>query len=218
MYVDAQGNPTNIPFITGNRLFDQIQAPGYTGAYDPNSMGMLDYLKQISPEYSKGYEKFKGEALRTGPSDWLNMSQMQNRLKEQGSRENAQRESNAATAGSLSKLATQGGLSSGARERAVESGAKNYLGMSQDIARNSDLNDLGLQIQDQTNKVGMLQALPGMEMGRMENWEKAKAADVDNQMKEVERLNKYNMDLYNKRMEAAAAERQARATENSGKK
>jgi len=52
----------------------------------------------------------------------------------------------------------------------------------------------------------------------MENWEKAKAADVDNQQKEIQRLNQYNMDLYNKRMEAAAAERQARATASSGKK
>lgn len=205
-------------YTTGNQLFDQMRTPGYAQAYNPNTMSMLDYLNQINPEYSQGYENFKKEALSKGPSAWLNLSQSKNRLDELTKREGAQRESNATTAGALDKLAMQGGLSSGARERAIESGGKNYLGMSQDISRNADVADLGLQIQDQSNKLNMLSQLPGMEMSRMENWEKAKAADVDNQQKEIQRLNQYNMDLYNKRMEAAAAERQARATASSGKK
>lgn len=206
------------PVKTGNSLYDSIPSPGYHAAYDPKAMSMADYLSSVYGDNSQGYDAFKQEALRSGPSRWLNMSLLQGDLKERTQRENAGREANAATMGSLDKLASTGGLSTGARERAVEAGAKNYLGMSQGLQREGNINDIGLRIQDEGNRMGMLSALPGMEQTRVNTWQTARTNDVQNQLEEANRLNQYNKDLYTARLEAAAAERQANATENSGKK
>lgn len=209
---------TNIPVVTGNYLFDSMKTPEYTQAYDPNTMSMQDYMKSIDDQFSAGYKKYKEEALSDGPSKWLNMSRVGNELKEQTQREGLQRSSNASTAQQLDQLAARGGLSSGARERAAESGGRNYLAMSQDLQRQGNQNDLQLQITDEGNRMQKLQNLPGMEQSRMSMWSGARQQDITNQMNEQQRLNQYNMDLYDKKMSAAAAERQAQATGNSGKK
>lgn len=211
-------NYSNQRVTTGNRLFDMMNAPGYTAAYDPNQMSLTNYLGDLYGQNSEGYNQFKEEALRKGPSSWLNMNLLAGDLQEQTQREGAQRESNAATAGAMDKIASSGGMSSGARERAAESGAKNYLGMSQDLQRQGNMNDLNMRITDEGNRINMMTQLPGMEQNRVSTWEQARQADINNQMQEVSRLNQYNQDLYKSRLEAAAAERQARATENSGKK
>lgn len=190
----------------------------------------IPYTPGYTPEMgdTEGYNKFKSRALSTGPSPWLSMTKYANDLKEMTQREGAKRESNASTSEQLSRLGAQGGITSGARERAGEAGAKNYLGMSQNLTREGNINDLQTDIADQTNKLSMLSQLPGLENQRIQ-------AQVDEnvrrqgynkdvyQTKKDEyqtKKDKYDMEMnrYNAQMQAEAAERQARATENSGKK
>ncbi len=155
------------------------------------------------PEFlqeSEGYNKFKEGAFRKGPSQWLSMTKFKNDAQEADQREGAVRDANASTAQQLSQLASQGGVSSGARERATEAGAKNYLGMSQNLQRQGNMADMDMGIKDEQNRLSMLTQLPGLENQRSQQ------------------KNSYNMDIYKSKMEAAAAERQAQATENAGKK
>lgn len=205
------------PNQTGNSLYDSIQTPGYVQAYDPSTMSQSDYLSSIAPQYDQGFNAFRDQALSKGPSNWLTMSGQGQDLQSQTAKESAQREANASTAQAQDQLAMKGGLSSGARERTVESGQKNLLGMEQDINRTNNQNKLNLGIQDQSNKLSMLGQLPGMENQKQSQWMNAKNADITNQTAETGRLNSYNQNLYDQRMQAAASERQAEATENSGK-
>lgn len=201
---------------TGNALFDSMEIPGYEAAYNPLDMSMTGHMSGLMGTYGGGYKQFKDEAMRKGPSSWYNQSTLRGDLQEVDQREKLGRQIASENAGAMDTLAASGGLSSGARERATESGAKNYIDMSQGLQREGNINDLTLGIQDETNRIGQLGDLQGMEMGLMNTWNTAKSQDIQNALAEAERLNRYNMDLYGKQMDAAAAERQARATENSG--
>lgn len=192
--------------------------PVYTPTYDPNTMSMTAALKELSPEYTKGFNQYRDEALRKGPSRWLNMSMANNALKMQDAREKAKLETAGEAASAMDNLAAMGGISSGARERIQEQGQKNAMSMSQDLTRQGNLADLNMGVQDETNRVGQLQNLTGMEDTKLKEWESAKQTDYTNISNERQRLNDYNMKKYSARMEALAAERQAQATENAGKK
>lgn len=189
----------------------------YAATYDPNTMSMTKNLESLYPQYNRGFNQFREEALRSGPSKWLRMSQTQNDLRQRDSKERGKLEIAANTAGAKNALAASGGLTSGARERASEQGQKNFMSMAQDVGRQDSIADIGMTIQDESNRVGQLAQLPGMEMTHLKEWEGAKEKDINNTMQEQQRLNQYNMDLYKTRMETWAASKQANATENSGK-
>lgn len=189
----------------------------YVQGYDPRTMSMLSDLEELWPQYSKGYDAFKEEALRKGPSQWLNMSRLAADLKTRDQKEKGRQEVAGATAAAKNNLAAGGGLSSGARERAEEQGQKNVMSMSQGLTRENNLNDLNMNIQDEGNRVTQLQALPGMEKENLKMWQTAKGQDVANQTAETGRLNNYNMTKYQADMSAWAGAKQADATANSGK-
>lgn len=192
--------------------------PAYAPTYDANTMSMTDVLKELSPEYTKGFNAYRDEALRKGPSRWLNMSMANNALKMADAREKAKLETAGETASAMDNLAAMGGISSGARERIQEQGQKNAMSMSQDLTRQGNLADLNMGVQDETNRIGQLTNLTGMEDTKLKEWESAKQTDYTNISNERQRLNDYNLKKYQARMEALAAERQAQATENAGKK
>lgn len=194
------------------------QAPAYIPGYDPKSMSMTDALQGYQNQNHKGYDAFAEQAMRKGPSDWLNMSLNKNALEGQTQREQAGRQINASTQGQMDQLASRGGLSSGARERATQGGANNLLNMTQDIRRQGNLNNLGLNIQDQSNRLNMLGQVPGMEQGRINAWGTAKQNDIANQLGETGRQNDYNMGIWNSNNQVRAAQMQAQATANSGSK
>lgn len=171
---------------------DPLSAQGITGD--------AELMEQLYPKFSQGYENFRAEALRKGPSDFLNMSLAQRALQGQDRREKGLQQVGAQTAASQDALAAAGGLSSGARERLQENAQNNVMNMTQGIAREDALADLGLRVQDEQNRVGKLGALSDMERTRMMDWVGAKQREMD------------------RRAEIMAAERSAQAQENSGKK
>lgn len=189
--------------------------PDYAQAYDPKTMSLTDYL---GGKYnSAGYDKFKSEAMRTGPSAWAKLAKMDQDTQAAFKRDQGAGESNAATAQAMDQLASRGGLSSGARERAATEGAKNHLAMSQDIGRQQTLNGMQIGMNDEQNRVQQLSQLPGMEQNQATMWEGAKQQDYANTIAENDRRNKYNSDIYGQQMSAWGANRQAQATERSGK-
>ncbi len=192
--------------------------PTYTPGYDPLSMSAVDEMKRLDPMYTQGFNRLRSEALRKGPSSWLNMSLAQDALKQQDAIEKARQMNASRTAESENRLAASGGLSSGARERVQEQGQNDFMNMNQDLARSGKLADIGMRVSDEQQRVGKLENLTGMEQQKENAWATAKDKDVQNVMNERKRASDFQMDLYKTRMENAAAERQAQATENAGKK
>lgn len=178
----------------------QPTSPGYVVSYDPKTMNLTDYL---SGKYDgSGLQAFKDQAMRKGPSQWATLAGQSNRANESNSRERSAAESNSQTAQANDRLAAAGGLSSGARERNQQEGAKNYLSMSQDLARQGNLNDMQIGMNDEQNRIQQLSSLPGMEMQQAGMFEQAKNADISNTTAENERRNAWNQNLYNQQMQS----------------
>lgn len=203
-------------------------APEYQPAYNPLTMNLNDALsKRLSGiEMNKqGLEKYRSEALRTGPSAWASNEMKRQLAEEAASKQRMGREAAGRTAEGESALAMRGGLTSGARERLQHDATRDYLDMSQNLTRQAGLNQLQVQSQDEQNRVSQLGQLPGMEAAalqpdldkaRMEA--QARAADIANQVGEGNRRNDYNQTTYGQQMQAWGANRTAQATENAGKK
>jgi hypothetical protein len=212
-FIQSQASPflqPQAPTFSG-----QPQAPTFNPLFD-----MTAIQKQLDaiPTDMSGINAYRAEALRTGPSAWANLSKISSAAQQANQREASLREAAAQTAGEEDRLASSGGLSSGARERAAEAGGKNYLNMSQDLTRQGNLNDLQIGINDETNRVQQLGALPGMENTAMQPLFQKASILTNAQQAQNKALNDWNSNLYNQQMTAWAANQQANATANSGKK
>lgn len=201
--------------------------PQYQQVYDPSmalTPGLDERLNGIQMDKS-GLNAFRDQALRKGPSSWATLAKKDQAAQAANAREKGAREIRGQTAQAEDALASRGGLSSGARERTAQEGAKNYLAMSQDTARQENLNDLQIGMNDEQNRIQQLGMLPGMEyqaiqpdLQKSSMWEQARQADLANTTAENDRRNQWNQILYQQQMQSWAANRQAQATENSGKK
>lgn len=204
--------------------------PGYRSSYDPLTMNMTPEIeKRLAGidlgNLNKGVDAFREMAMRKGPSSWsLLANQQQDQLMNQ-LRERAVDEGAGATAGALDRIAQTGGLTSGARERAIEGGAKARIASSQDAGRQNALNKLQIGVNDQQNKIQQLGMLPGIEQQalapqfqKQSIWQNAADQNINRVIAANQEANRFNENKYNKQMDAWAADKQATATENAGKK
>lgn len=191
-------------------IYDQLglaAPPAYTPLYDPSSINAI-------PVDLSGISAYRQQAMRTGPSAWANLAKISNSAQEADQKEQGQKSVAGQTASAENQIASSGGLSSGARERAAEGGATNYLDMSQNLQRQGNLNDLQVGINDEQNRIQQLGALPGLESQAIQPlFQKANMTSQNNQA-----LNSYNMNNWNQQNQAIAANNQANATANAGKK
>lgn len=191
------------------------QQPNFNPLFDMSSV--QNQLNAIPTDMS-GINKYRSEALRTGPSTWANLSKVSNAAQEANQKEAAIRQSASQTAGAEDAIASSGGLSSGARERAQEGGAKNAMDMNQDLTRQGNLNDMQIGINDETNRIQQLGALPGMENTAMQPLFQKASILTNAQQAQNQALNSWNENAYNQQMQAWASNKQANATANAGKK
>lgn len=218
----AQGKDANGDYIVPDRPGRPDYTPGYGGVgMTPELQALLDKL-QMDP---RGLNKFREEALRKGPSAWATLARRDQLARESDSRERGTKEVAAHTAGALDQLAARGGLSSGARERVASSGAHDYLAMSQDLARQGNLNSLQIGMNDEQNRMQQLQALPGMEIQAMQPgiqkatmWGQARQFDQSQAAAEAARKSQFEMMKYQEEMKDRYATMQANATLHGGKK
>lgn len=157
-----------------------------------------DYAMNNYPKYNATYDP-KSMDMTGTISGWLPTAHLANANRQKMALDQGVNAAAGAAAKGRSNLAAQGGLSSGARERVGEDAMKDYMDMSQKVAGQGMQSDLEI---DQK----------GQELGAQ-----AKSANITNALAEGERKNQYSMDVYKTQMQAQAAERQAQATENSGK-
>ena len=195
------------------RLPDEIQ---YQAAYNPLSMSMQKEAERLMGGL-KGFSQMEKEALRTGPSAWANLASQQQRNQAGLGRSRAMAEAAGQTAQARTGLAMRGGVDSGSRERLASQGMKSAMAMSQDIGANLDNNLLSIGMQDNTNRLGVLDKFSGMEMDKAKTLGQAKQMDIQNQIAENQNKNKFAMDMWSKKMETYAANQNSKAIENSGK-
>jgi hypothetical protein len=193
-------------------------APGYQNPYDPSTMSDVAELQKLGPQYDQGFDALRDQATNKGQSQWLSMSELQNQMQMQDALNKAQQSSAAATGGQMDSLASMGGLSSGARERAQEQGGVNLMNMQQGAERANQEGQVGLETQDQSNRMNQLNTLVSDENAKQNQWNQAFSTDVQAGEQNVQQQNAFNMNMYNQQMQAWGAAQQAAATANAGKK
>lgn len=218
---DPNGAPANSPWSFPGGM------PGFVQGYDPSKSlygQMQGELDSIQPDMS-GYDMFKQQAERTGPSAWAGlMNQQQDMLAK-----NAKSAGAATVAGqnqgAYDSLAMHGGLDSGARERVAREGSKSYLDMTQGVNRDTANNKLQIGVNDEQNRISQLSSLPGMynqviqpQMQKINMEGQARQIDNSNAIAESDRQNQYNLGKYQTQMQGWGAGQQAYATAHSGKK
>lgn len=206
------GNNNNINPATGQPLTKQdiisttpsLQA---SEALMPQFDSMAQDFTDSQGQYANGLDALRTAALRKGPSQWLGMTEYSNALNAKNAREKGMNQNASNTAGAEDALAASGGLSSGARERVQEQGQKNYISMAENVQNQEQQANLGAGIQDESNRQTAVGNLTTAEEAKQKDWLTSKQQDYQNQL-----------DIYKTQMDAWAAERQADATENAGKK
>lgn len=196
----------------------QPYAPPYQPpAFNPlfNMQALQDSLNNI-PTDMTGINAYRSQALRSGPSTWASLQKTSNAAQLANQKEKAVQSGAAQTAGADAQLASNGGLSSGARERVAEGGAKNAMDVSQNLQREANINDLQTGINDETNRIQQLGALPGLEnQATQPLFQKAQILTNAN-AQENEAANQYNQSLYQTNMAGYGANQSANATASAG--
>lgn len=206
-----------MPDIQYGSPFAQPGRPDYIAGYDPKTMSLLPQVQSRLGNL-KGLDALRDRALGTGSSPWASMMTRKQFDEESDARERGKQEARSSANQAMTDLAMRGGLSSGARERATQNAAKNLLSMSQDVGRQGNINRLNIGVQDEQQKMGALSQLPGQELAMEQQWGQAAQTDQQRLLEENRQRNSYNQNTYQQQMQAWAAERQAQATENAGKK
>jgi hypothetical protein len=168
-------------------------------AAKPANLSMMQQALGEYPAYSSTFDP-STMSLANQVSGWVPLARQMQQMKRSDMVGKGAAEAGAAAAKARTDLASHGGLTGGARERVAENSQNDYMNMMQGAAHDTAQNELQIGVQDAQNIAN------------------AKNSDITNAMKENDAKNNYNMNLYQTKMQAIAADRQAQATENSGKK
>jgi hypothetical protein len=156
----------------------------------------------------------RDRATAQGPSQWAQlMGQNQDLL--YNNAVNDLTATNAAnTQGAWSQLAMRGGVSGGERERIAEGGLRGLTDAKQRALAEDKGARLNIGIQDEQNKLGILQGLPQAELAALE----PEKYNINNRLNEQIQRRAFEANKYNQQMTAWAANKQADAQAASGKK
>lgn len=116
-------------------------------------------------EQGEGLQAMRGEALRDPgtASAWASLMEQQQRLGQQDNMDAASRQAASGAAQARSSLAMRGGLSGGARERVAMNMGRGMAQDRQAAARQGMSDRLGIGMQDEQNRLGMLSQFANQE-------------------------------------------------------
>lgn len=171
-----------------------------------------------------------------GTSAWEQMMQDKNNLMTGQQRDAAMQSASGANADAMSRLETSGGMSGGARERLAKSSANNTALARQQVAGQGAINSLGIGTQAEQNRLGILSALPGQQLGAS-GFNQAEAArqaaldtgnrdystgvqqfNIGNDLNAIQNQNNFKQQTYQNQMTDWAAMNAAKATAKGGGK
>jgi hypothetical protein len=198
--------------------------PDYNSLLDPKT-GLLQSQYQMTsgeldPSKMEGYQAYKKNALRTGPSDWATLMLKQQEQKRVGNMEKAAAQSSSSTANARAGLSMRGGMSAGSRERIALQGSRDLLAARQGVGRDTNIANIGIQTQDEQDKQGFLKGLPGMEADiekyNIGNRNKTNEFNIMRALEEKRAKDAQDLTVYQEQLKKWGSERQAVATERSG--
>ncbi len=198
--------------------------PEYSSLLDPKT-GLMQTQYQMTngdldPTKMEGYQAYKKNALRQGPSDWAKLMLQQQEMKRMGNMEKAAAQASSSGANARASLSMRGGMSSGARERIAKSGARDLLAARQGVGRDANVANIGIQTQDEQDRQGFLKGLPGMEADiekfNIGNRNKTNEFNIMRALEEKRAKDAQDLTVYQEQLKKWGAERQAQATESSG--
>lgn len=196
--------------------------------YRLNAQPYVDQIKGVQYD-SSGLDALKGRALATGQSPWAAMQLQQNEMARQDNMGRAGAQAASGLAQARSGLAMRGGLSGGAGASLARQNMRDAMAARQGINRQDMQNQLAVGIKDQEMKDSFLSQLPGAQnaafgaqLGQAQSAAQmgfgADQFNLQNTLSEIANKRQFDMDAWMKNMEVEAANRQATATENAGKK
>lgn len=219
-------------YINGPRSIDaqvQYDAQGrpvrnaYIGMTDQqgNLLSQYSMAGKIGPDVqlnNQALNAMRTRALSTGPSAWAQMATQNQQLEQQNAMNAANRNALAQQNRQYGMMAARGGLSPAARERMAMQSVRGAFGATQNIANQGMQQRFNIGMEDEKQKLGLLQQLPGMDMNAATFDQSQRAyrntamnADIANAMKDVQGFNAYNADAYTEAMKAWAADKTANA-------
>lgn len=165
--------------------------------------------------YRPSGEGFQGireiATAKPGTSLWEKMMLERQGLEESSQRDALDRGAASSRAMGFSDLARRGGASSGARLSLARSSLRDLMAGRQDLNRAGMGQRLGIGTQAEQNRVGALGNLAGMEEG-------ASKLNIQNLLTQKRLEDAAKLGKYGEEMRGWAANKQADATANSGKK
>ena len=190
-----------------DRMLLQRNQPYQAGSdapFYPDFIGMDDSILRNAGPASL---QLMSEGMRTGPSRGAELAQLEQRRQLGLSREQLKKQALGEAAQAKNALAMKGGLSSGAAERIGTNMGSAAMEMGQGARQNYAKNMASIGMEDEGNRQKML--------GNAANLE---TQGLGRQQAQNLALNKFNLDRYNAQMGGWAANKQAAATADSGKK
>ncbi len=211
----------------GDNPYLKPKYPTYLGM-EPDALSLLGMAEErlggINPDRT-ALNKYNAEANRTGLSKGAEQAMTAARYLAARGRDDGKAQAAGEAAQASTALATRGGLRSGAAERLAGSMGNRSLDLAQTGRDTAARNQMNIGMEDEKNRIGMLGNAVGMnqnaaqfDLGKNQAIMGVASDDVNRRQMENTKLNTFNMSKYQADMGAWAANKQADATANSGKK
>lgn len=242
------GDPTfNSILGSDGKLLQQYLLQAFP---DVNFSSNIDELKQQLSQISANPDalnKLRAIGLSDDSSPWAKLQLQQETADRGQNMDNAAALSDSGLAKGFSALSTHGGATAGQRASLAKQSAKDLMTGRQQVNFAGDTARNKIMSTDESNKMDILKALPGMEVQALQpelqktslwsNMADSEAArkqaldltnrayqtdvqktNIGNTLSGVNALNAFDMDKYKTKMADYSAYRTAVATQNSGKK
>jgi hypothetical protein len=156
----------------------------------------------------------RAQANRTGPSQWAQLMNQQQDVASRGAQEELQARNASGVQNAWSQLAMRGGASGGERERIAMEGMRGLTDASQKAQLDDRAARLGIATKDEEQRQAIASSLPQTELLGLEpqKWNSQQAIN------ERDKAKTFELGKYSEQMRGWAANKQADATANSGKK
>jgi len=215
-------DPSNPAFMNPD---GSAKAPGFNSMLDPNTgqmnAGFQYQAQNLNPQSLEGFQKYKGEALRTGPSAWAGLQNQNLEMQRGNAIDKIGLQGDASLAGALRTLGSKGGIASGSGALAASDMARQKMLSKQGAFRDyqQGLNQTALQDEqmrvDQLGKFSDAEAKLGQ--FNVTNQNQGSQFNIQNSLAELGAGRDYNKFLYGEGMKKWGADRTATAMENAAR-
>lgn len=184
-----------------------IKTPPFRPSWN-QGLAIAPYAQQQFAPASQAVAAYRAEAMRPAgtPSPWAGIAGREQLLRAQIAKERLARDLAGSQATATSQLAMRGGMTGGARERLAREGQRGFMGLSQDVGRQTQENLLKIQMADEQARQQLLGNLPRTEMLVPQQMLGARQFDIGQETGAGQEINQWNANLYNQAMRARAAE------------